>query len=102
MAKNKADTFSQKDVLAAINNAFVLSSRPSTIGELTDARKARLSVYTQALVAPVKEHCAEELILPEEIVYFMLGTALFFQAQLMGTNKIPAFGEGKQLVDGVE
>ena len=102
MAKNKTDTFSQKDVLAAINNAFVMSSRPSTIGELTDARKARLSVYTQALIAPVKEHCAEELILLEEVVYFLLGTALFFQAQLMGTNKIPAFSEGKRLVNGEE
>lgn len=93
MAKKESSLFSQKEILAALNNAVVMSRRPARHGEIPEKRLAKLRSYVEALVAPTRLHMGEGMLRPEEVVHFLVTAALFFQADLMGTTKFPAFEE---------
>lgn len=91
--KKEPLTFSQREILTALNNAVVMSRKPARLGEIPDKRLAHLRQYALALVAPTRLHMGEDLLRPEEVVHFLTTAALFFQAELMGTTKFPAFDE---------
>lgn len=96
--KNKSNTFSQKEISTAINNAVVFAKAPTKVGEIEDRRLQRLREYAMALIEPLNEEIFEMYMKPEEAVLILLTAALYLQCtQVMNTEKLPEYGTAKAL-----
>lgn len=100
MAGRSTSTFTQLEIGRAINNALVYSKAPAKRGVISDKRLARLQKYAQALLGPLTNEIEEEFLFPEEAVFICLAGALFFQCQLMGTDKLPMGEVSEKLLKG--
>lgn len=112
----KTDTFNQKEIAAAINNAVVFAKAPNKLGEISPKRLAELHEYAVALIQPLREELEiaaeipqkygaeflpmDKYLKPEEAVLILLAGALVFQAHhVMGTNKLPALETTSALLE---
>lgn len=92
MPKNK-DSFTQKEIANAINNAIVFARAPNRLGEISEERLRKLRNYSVSLFQPLTREIDDEFVRPEEAVLLCLCGALFFQMKdVMGTDKVPAAG----------
>jgi hypothetical protein len=88
MGKSREETFSQRDILAVLNNAVLRATSPSRTGTIKPERLRALRKYTEALIAPTFEHVEEEYMTPEELVLVFSSAALFTQMlKVMNTLK---------------
>jgi hypothetical protein len=90
------DTFKQAEILQAINNAIVPASRPGKIPKgITEKRAKNLKLVAEALINPLIKFIDESdpqttLLLPEELVYVLLGAAAYVQVKhVMGRTQLP-------------
>lgn len=92
MAKKQIDTFNQKEVATAINNALTFSLRPSKLeGQLPEKRLTKLRSYALPVFAPLIDMIEEEVLRPEEVVIIALAGAMLVQAlHVMKTTHLPA------------
>lgn len=92
---NKENSFTQRQVSIAANNALAIAMKPSRLGKIPESRLKHLRAVAQALVEPVLqlilvEDPQDKLMEPEELVATLLSAALFVQLQyVIGTDKVP-------------
>jgi hypothetical protein len=88
MGKAKTETYSQRDILAILNNAVLKTVSPTRTGPISKDRLRALRKYTEALIEPTFEHVDEQYLTPEELVAIFSIASLFTQMiKVMGTLK---------------
>lgn len=114
---SKTDTFNQKEIAVAINNAIAFAKSPKKLGTITEKRLARLYEYATLLFKPLSDELVApeelpfqdnpelhltlaEIIKPEEAVLICLCGAMYFHAlKVMGTTKLPAMDSVGSLLE---
>jgi hypothetical protein len=103
LSNTKKNTFTQREVADATNNAVIRSLRPASLGEIPEPRLRKLRAYSQGLLAPVLKHIEAEVLRPEEAVMVLTTAALFTQLKhVMRTDKMPTAGLVNDMYDGPE
>lgn len=101
MNKSKKNTFTQREIGDATNNAVVRALRPASLGEIQEARLRQLRAYSQGLLGPTLKHVEDEVLKPEELVIVLTTAALFVQLKhVMGTDKMPLGPKVIELYEG--
>ena len=96
MTKRQQDTFTQQEISVAINNAMVSAGRPGKIPKgITESRARQLRLVSQALIEPLLKFIddddpANRILMPEELVFCLLGSAAFVQLnRVMNRSSMP-------------
>jgi hypothetical protein len=101
MARKRSSSdanFTARDVLGALNNAVLMSSKPS---RAPLRKRQNLREYAMALLEPTQQHVDDELLTPEELVFVLSVAAMFVQMRhVMQTDAVPMAKEVKAIFDG--
>ena len=104
MAKDD-NTYNQKELTTAINNAVAAALKPSRIGQIPEGRLRRLSAISQALIEPARELLeppdgGDPVVEPEELVAILAVATLFVQLRdVVKTTKVPFAGLSKEIFE---
>lgn len=107
MPRNIAkETWTQKEIAAAISNAVIQAKHPNSLKVIPDVRLGKLREYAMAACAAMLEHTEEQLpdgkmlLYPEELVLVLLSGALFVQAtKVMKSVHVTNLDLGKLLFE---
>lgn len=94
------ETWTQKEIAAAISNAVVQAKHPNSLKVIPEARMRRLREYALAACEVMLENSDEGLLHPEELVLILLSGALYVQAtRVMKSVNVTHLDLGKLLFD---
>ena len=101
----KDDTYNQKELTLALNNAVAAALKPSRIGPIPDNRLRRLSEISKALIEPARELLVPDeddvvILEPEELVAILAVATLFVHLRdVVKTTKVPFAGLSKEIFE---
>jgi hypothetical protein len=87
----KSQSFNPREIAVALNNAMVLSSRPTSLStEIDEKRLPKIREFTEAYYQPMLELVDDNVLCPEEAVKVLASAALMVHLLLvLKTEKLP-------------
>lgn len=101
----KDDTYNQKELSTALNNAVAAALSPSRIGRIPESRLRRLSEISKALIEPARELLEPDdggsaVVEPEELVAILAVATLFVHLRdVVKTTRVPFAGLSKEIFE---